>query len=149
VLVCVHGFLYRPGESPVPPTPVRQSTVRPRVRPGQQGRGVVARVVRFGAAGVVVLSLVDGVFGQGGLIENERLRQEIARDEAALERLVEENESLREETRRLKEDPSAIEDLARRHLGLLKEGELVVILRDVPTPTPTSPPELRQDRKKR
>ncbi len=105
--------------------------------------------MRFGAAGVVVLSLVDGVFGQGGLIENERLRQEIARDEAALERLVEENESLREETRRLKEDPSAIEDLARRHLGLLKEGELVVILRDVPTPTPTSPPELRQDRKKR
>lgn len=105
--------------------------------------------MRFGAAGVVVLSLVDGVFGQGGLLENERLRQEIARDEAALERLNDANDALREETRRLKEDPAAVEELARRHLGLLKDGELVVILRDVPSPTPTSPPELRQDRKKR
>lgn len=130
--------------------PVRQSTVRSRRgHAGQQGRGVIGRVVRFGAAGVVVLSLVDGFVGQGGMIENQRLRDEIARDEAALARLIDDNDRLREDARLLKEDPAAVEALARKQLGLMKKGELVVILRDVPTPTPTSPPELRQDRKKR
>lgn len=116
---------------------------------GPQGRGVVGRVLRIAAGGVVVLSLVDGVFGQGGLIENERLRQQNAYESEAVATLARENERFREDARRLQEDPSAIEDLARRDLGLIKDGELVVILRDVPAPTPTSPQALRQDKKKR
>lgn len=107
------------------------------------------QVARWLAAGVMVLSVVDGVFGQRGLIENRRLA---ARNEATtgtVDALQAENTALAEQSRRLKEDPSAIEDLARRDLGLMKPGELLVIVRDVPAPTPTSPSNLRQDRTKR
>jgi cell division protein FtsB len=38
---------------------------------------------------------------------------------------------LRELARRLKEDPLAIEEIARRNLGLIKPGEKVFIIKDV------------------
>ena len=50
------------------------------------------------------------------------------------------NARLREEARRLQEDPSAIEDLARRELGLIKPGEKLFILKDVP-PTDSGRPK--------
>ena len=46
------------------------------------------------------------------------------------------NEALAAEITRLREDPQAVEELAREELGLLKDGELLVILRDVPAPSP-------------
>ena len=42
-----------------------------------------------------------------------------------------ENARLREEARRLREDPAAIEEIARRELGLIKPGEKLFIVRDV------------------
>ena len=128
----------------------RQSTVKPRrARLAQPSRGVIKRVAKWVAVAFVTLAMVDGVFGQRGLIENMRLAERNEAMTVTLEALKADNETLREESRRLKEDPAAVEDLARRDLGLLKEGELVVILRDVPAPTPTTPAEFRQDRKKR
>ena len=107
------------------------------------------RVARWLAVAFVTLALVDGVFGQRGLIENRRLAQRNAEMAATVEALQADNVALAEEARRLKEDPAAVEELARRELGLLKPGELVVILRDVPAPTPTTPEEFRQDKRKR
>jgi cell division protein FtsB len=37
---------------------------------------------------------------------------------------------LREEARRLREEPSAIEEIARRELGLIKPGEKLFIIRE-------------------
>ena len=42
--------------------------------------------------------------------------------------------------RRLREDPAAIEEIARRELGLIKPGERVFILKDVPLPKPCTAP---------
>ena len=42
------------------------------------------------------------------------------------------NDALTEDIRRLREDPSAVEELAREELGLIKDGELLIILRDTP-----------------
>jgi cell division protein FtsB len=66
-----------------------------------------------------------------------------ARDErqalaVAIERQRLENRRLREEARRLAEDPSAIEEIARRELGLIRPGEKVFILRDL-SPTAARP----------
>jgi cell division protein FtsB len=36
---------------------------------------------------------------------------------------------LREEARRLREDPAALEEAARRDLGLLRPGETLVVVR--------------------
>jgi cell division protein FtsB len=42
-----------------------------------------------------------------------------------------ENARLREEVRRLTEDPAAIEEVARRELGLIRRGEKVFIIKDL------------------
>jgi len=42
-----------------------------------------------------------------------------------------ENARLREQGRRLREDPAAIEELARRELGFILPGERLFIIRDV------------------
>ena len=44
--------------------------------------------------------------------------------------------SKREQVRRLTEDPSAIEEIARRELGLIRPGERVFIIKDLPPAKP-------------
>ena len=48
-----------------------------------------------------------------------------------------ENAKLRDQARRLREDPTAMEEIARRELGLIKPGERVFIVKDIP---PTKAP---------
>jgi cell division protein FtsB len=110
---------------------------------------VVTRVSKYLALAFVTLAIVNGVFGQRGVVEILRLTDRNTALGERVSALEAENAALEEQARRLKHDPSAVEDLARRDLGLLKEGELVIILRDVAAPTPTTPDEFRQDRKKR
>jgi cell division protein FtsB len=45
-----------------------------------------------------------------------------------------ENARLLEHARRLKDDPLTIESIARRELGLIREGEILFILKDVKPP---------------
>ena len=47
---------------------------------------------------------------------------------------TESSAKLRETARRLREDPAAIEEIARRELGLIKRGERVFIVKDLPSP---------------
>ena len=47
-----------------------------------------------------------------------------------------ENAGLRLQAQRLREDPSAIEELARQELGLIKPGERLFIVKDVAPPNP-------------
>jgi cell division protein FtsB len=55
---------------------------------------------------------------------------------ATITQLRAENARLREVARRLREDPSAIEEIARRELGLIRPGERVFIVKDVPPAKP-------------
>lgn len=55
---------------------------------------------------------------------------------AAIARQRAENARLRDVVRRLREDPTAIEEIARRELGLIKPGERVFIVKDVPPAKP-------------
>ena len=90
------------------------------------------RVVRGVMALVFVLALVDGVFGARGLIENTSLRKRNAQLATAIDEFRGGNEALIDEIKRLREDPAAIEELARDELELMKDGELLIILRDAP-----------------
>ena len=65
-----------------------------------------------------------------------RARQEYRALEESLGRARAENARLREDARRLREDPIAIEEIARRELGLIKPGEKLFIIRDI---TPANP----------
>ena len=81
---------------------------------------------------VLVLAVVDGVFGERGLLANTQLRQRNAQQSSVNADLTASNQELTDDIRRLREDPAAVEELAREELGLIKDGELLIILRDAP-----------------
>jgi cell division protein FtsB len=80
--------------------------------------------------------IVDGLVGEKGLLAMLRARHQYEVLSATIERKRADNARLREEARRLKDDPSAIEEVARRELGLIKPGEKVFIIKDVPPQKP-------------
>jgi len=79
--------------------------------------------------GIVFL---DALVGEKGLLETVKKRQEFHVLEQSIQRARAENTRLREEAKRLRSDPTAIEDLARRELGLIRPGEHLFILKDRP-----------------
>jgi cell division protein FtsB len=77
----------------------------------------------------------DGLAGERGTLALVRARQQYARLSAQVDAARAENARLRNEIRRLTNDPAAIEEIARRELGLIRPGERLFIIRDVSTPT--------------
>ena len=75
--------------------------------------------------------VIDALVGEKGLLAMIEARQQYRQLEQALSAVRAENARLREEARRLREDPRAIEDIARRELGLIKPGEKLFIVKDV------------------
>jgi cell division protein FtsB len=84
---------------------------------------------------VVCVLVVEALVGDQGLVATMRARKQYDHLAADLARLRAENSWLREEARRLREDPAAIEELARRELGLISPGEKLFIIRDIAPPT--------------
>jgi cell division protein FtsB len=76
--------------------------------------------------------VVDGLVGERGLLAMMRARRQYDELSATLARQRMDNARLRDEARRLSEDPSAIEEIARRELGLIRPGERVFIIKDLP-----------------
>jgi cell division protein FtsB len=95
-------------------------------RPGR-GRRLVQLLVVF----VALAFVADGLVGERGLLAMLRARQEHDELAATIARVRADNARFREEARRLREDPSAIEEVARRDLGLIRPGEKVFIIKDV------------------
>jgi cell division protein FtsB len=91
-----------------------------------------ARLLNYVLGFVTVVLVVDALVGDKGLIDTLRARRQHETLAAELAQKRQENNRLREEIRRLKEDPGAIESLARQDLGLMREGEILFIVRDVP-----------------
>ena len=81
--------------------------------------------------GVTLIVLVDAMVGDRGVGELRKSRREYSAAQADLVRLKNTNSGLREQARRLSEDPSAIEDLARKELGLMREGEVMFVVKTV------------------
>ncbi len=88
------------------------------------------RVLNYALGFLTVVLIVDALVGNKGLIDTMRARRQYAELSAALEKKRQENNRLREDIRRLNDDPSAIESLAREELGLMRNGEMLFIVRD-------------------
>jgi cell division protein FtsB len=91
---------------------------------------VRSRIVNYVLALVTIVLVVDALVGDKGLLETIRARRQYEAVEAALNARRQENNRLREEIRRLREDPTKIEAIAREELGLIRPGETVFILHD-------------------
>jgi cell division protein FtsB len=112
-----------------------------KVTPPSDSRATTAprrgrRAIRYALVFIGCVIVVDAVVGEKGLLAMRRARQEYRVLEASLSSAKAENARLREEARRLREDPRAVEDLARRELGLIKPGEKLFIIRDIPPAEP-------------
>ena len=102
--------------------PATETTTTPRRR---------RRAVQYLLVFVGCVLVVDALVGEKGLLAMRKARQEYRSLAQSLTQARSENAQLREEARRLREDPGAIEELARRELGLLRPGEKLFIVRDV------------------
>ena len=109
------------SDTPQPKTPAAKSSTANRGR----------RVARYVLAFVTAILVIDAVFGEKGLLALIKARRDFEGVEASLAAARAENARRREEARRLREDPQAIEEIARRELGLIKPGETLFIIRDV------------------
>ncbi len=82
-----------------------------------------------------VAMIVDAIVGERGLLATRRAKEQYEAAATALDQQRAENGRLREEVQRLKEDPAAIEELARGELGLMRPGEKLFIVRDLEPPS--------------
>ena len=83
---------------------------------------------------VAAVIVLDALAGDRGLLAMLRVRGQYNALAVTLARERADNARLAEQARRLREDPTAIEEVARRELGLIKPGEKVFIIKDVERP---------------
>ena len=89
------------------------------------------KIVRYLIVAVGCVLIIDALVGDRGFMAMLKARQQYRTLETSLVRSREENAQLREQARQLREDPLAIEDIARRELGLIRPGEKLFIIKDV------------------
>ena len=78
------------------------------------------------------LVLGDSLIGERGLIAMARAREEARAEQQRLDAARRKTIWLREQKNLLESDLGAIEDAVRRELGLIKPGEKLFIITDVP-----------------
>jgi cell division protein FtsB len=101
----------------------------------RRGHGTAFYVLVF----VTAVLVLNAIFGDKGVMATSRARREHDQLAAEVTRAKAENARLRETERKLQADPATIEALAREELGLIRPGEKIFIIRDLP-PTPPTPP---------
>ncbi len=95
------------------------------------------RILHAALIFVTLVLLVDALVGERGFMETMRARRRSREVAARLDAVRRENARLREEVRRLSEDPAALESVARKDLGLIRPGEVLFIIKDAkPSKTP-------------
>jgi cell division protein FtsB len=76
---------------------------------------------------------MNALIGDRGLAETLRVRTQLQRMTVELAKLKRENARLAEYAERLATDPHTIEGIARGELGLIRKGEVLVLVKDVPS----------------
>ena len=126
----------------MPPTP---ETPRPRIRRTEGAeplrrksmslprphRPLWRRALNYLLMFATAVLVVDALVGERGLVATTRARRQAAELQAAVDQVRAENALLRETAKQLESDPNAIELVAREKLGLIREGEILVIVKDV------------------
>lgn len=113
------------------------SVIRPLNPPRRHDTRRVSRTWRALTGGVVALAVIvlgDALFGDRGLVALSQKQQELERLTQVVAVQERTNAQLKRDAERLQHDPSAIEERARKDLNLVRPGEKLIIIRDVPAP---------------
>jgi cell division protein FtsB len=122
----------------VPPSAQASGQARRRLQTAQQVRDHRRRRWTWGLSFALCVLLVNAIVGENGYLATLRYRSEHAALEASVARLRYENQRLQQESRRLLNDPAALEETARETLGMVRPGETLLIYRPV-RPAPPAP----------
>jgi len=112
--------------------PVRNATKKSKSLRKDQTNPALRRALGFLLLFVSTALLANAVIGERGLIATRAAEREAKVLAAEIALIQEENDVLRERAKRLRDDPKAIEEAARDGLGLMREGELLILLHDGP-----------------
>ena len=88
------------------------------------------RMVQYLIVFVGCVLVIDSLVGDKGVLQMLKKRQEVRAIDQELAAARAENARLFQEMDRLKNDPAALEEVARRDLGLIKPGEKLYIIKD-------------------
>ncbi len=109
------------------PATGRARSVRPAAHERRARRRRRLAWAVFAVSGVL---MVNALVGDNGYLATLRARREYDALQASLARTRYENQQLRDQILRMRDDPTALEEVARGQLGLIKPGETVVIVKD-------------------
>jgi len=97
------------------------------------------RLVNLALLFLTCVLVMESLVGNRGFLAMRQARRQYNQLQETIDRERAENARLAEEARLLREDPTTIEDVARRELGLMMPGEKVFIIKDIPAPTSARP----------
>lgn len=147
----------RPGGRPRPHSRARGRTAQPAlpfpgpdradvppVRRGEERPWQRRHLVRLLFSLLTAILIANALVGDRGLPATLRIQREHRELEAAIAALRATNQRLQLEAERLRNDPAAIEELARRELGFVRPGERLFIVTDRRAPAPVEDPSGRR-----
>ncbi|TAK11733.1 MAG: septum formation initiator family protein [Acidobacteria bacterium] len=117
-----------PAMEPIAP-PLSRAPIRRRAV-GLEAKVRRQKILRYSLLCISAAFMVSALVGDNGLLSSMRARRQYAAAQHELINLRLENQQLLEDMRRLKADPTAIEEEARKNLGLIRAGETLVIVKD-------------------
>jgi cell division protein FtsB len=98
------------------------------------------RLPLYIAAALVMAAVFISLFRDMGVVDSWRLRKTERQLRGEVEKLRQENALLKRTVEDLRGNPAVIEQEARR-LGLIKEGEKVIVVPQPQEPRPQAPPK--------
>jgi cell division protein FtsB len=102
----------------------------------QLGKFLRQNAAAFLWTGMALLVVQDG-FGTHGVLAMRRSQREAGEIRKEIQKLNDENRELQDRVKDLKSDPQAIEEIARKEMGLAKPGELIFKLSMKAAPAPS------------
>ena len=109
------------------------------MRRGDEGPWQRRHLARLLFSLLTAILIANTLIGDRGLPATLRIRREHQELAAAIAALRATNQNLRREAERLRNDPAAIEELARGDLGLMRPGERLFIVTDRRGPVAVEP----------
>jgi cell division protein FtsB len=116
----------------VPARPRRRVQYRP-----QESRQQSRRLITWALFGAAFVLMVNALVGENGYLATLRAHRDYVTLKASISHLQQENDGYRDQIQRLQTDPAALEEAARRIVGLAMPGETVIVLHDTPAPSQT------------
>ena len=95
--------------------------------PQLRGRAVQYLLVFLGS-----VLVIDALVGDKGVLQMLKKRQDLRALDLDVAAARARNAQMRAEIDRINTDPAALEEIARKDLGLIKRGEKLFIIRDAP-----------------